>query len=683
MSWFPTFLNAPAAMISAAILAPVLLALYFLKLHRQETLISSTLLWKKSIEDLQANTPFQKLRRNLLLILQMLALMLVLLAIAQPVLNLPASSGKALIILIDRSASMQATDTPSQTRLQLAKIRARQLLDHLDRNALAAVIAFDDQALVVQSFTSDVSALRQAVDSIKPTDRPSRLRPAYLLAQAQSASLTNSSQPDSLPQIRLLSDGKILDADDLPPLPNVSFEPIGQPGTANTAIVALSARRNYQNPAQVQIFARLANFSAQAVDCDVQLSIAPIDPAESGTVRWIKTRLASVTLAPQHAPPDQPESDLPPNQRARDSVEFTIDLPTAALIRLELLHRDDALPTDDGAQLVIPSPHLMRVALVTPGNFFLEKAVKALSLQSLALLTPEQYETAMAGRQVDSFDVIIFDRYSPPVLAATNQPLLPTTGNFLWFGAVPAGIGLHWAQTDNRPITVENVGVLDWKRDHPILRSLQLSHLFFASAWQLQSDQQSDVLIDGLKGPLLLLHHQGDQTHIVAGFDLLQSNWPLHISFPIFIQNALSYLAMGASMDIHQSYAAGTPLVIPRTALSSASLAAGDTIRLAGPDQNRTITIPATGDFALPALDRVGIYTLDPPIDRFEHLAVNLLNANESDLTPAQLPPGNIGQTISALARPNRVDLWWWIIALAVLPLLLIEWWVYMRRVHL
>ena len=63
--------------------------------------------------------------------------------------------------------------------------------------------------------------------------------------------------------------------------------------------------------------------------------------------------------------------------------------------------------------------------------------------------------------------------------------------------------------------------------------------------------------------------------------------------------------------------------------------------------------------------------------------AVNLLDANESNLIPADAPPGGVGEVVSSASAKSRLDLWWWIVAFAALPLLLIEWWVYTRRVHM
>src|SRR2546421_2087879 len=132
MTWLPNFLNPLTAAIAAGIAVPALLILYFLKLRRREMAVSSTLLWRKAIQDLQVNAPFQRLRRNLLLLLQLLLLAFLLLAFSRPVSNYTRGAGKSTVILIDRSASMSAKDAGPKgdlTRLEQAKRRARELVD--------------------------------------------------------------------------------------------------------------------------------------------------------------------------------------------------------------------------------------------------------------------------------------------------------------------------------------------------------------------------------------------------------------------------------------------------------------------------------------------------------------------------------------------------------------------------
>ena len=128
MSWLPSILNPWTALAAAGVVIPSLLLLYFLKLRRKELPIASTLLWKKSVQDLQVNAPFQRLRRNLLLFLQLAALLALLLALARPVSFHNGSAAQNTLLLIDRSASMAATDVKGHSRLEEAKRRIDKIL---------------------------------------------------------------------------------------------------------------------------------------------------------------------------------------------------------------------------------------------------------------------------------------------------------------------------------------------------------------------------------------------------------------------------------------------------------------------------------------------------------------------------------------------------------------------------
>src|SRR5258706_14904682 len=106
MTWFPSFLNPWAAAAAAAIAVPALLVLYFLKLRRREMPVSSTLLWRKAIQDLQVNAPFQRLRRHLLPLLQLILLVLLCPALSRPVAYYTAGAAKLSASLIDSPRSM-------------------------------------------------------------------------------------------------------------------------------------------------------------------------------------------------------------------------------------------------------------------------------------------------------------------------------------------------------------------------------------------------------------------------------------------------------------------------------------------------------------------------------------------------------------------------------------------------
>src|SRR5207244_4192138 len=111
------------------LLIPLLIVLlYFLKLKRKPLLVPSTFLWRKSIEDLRVNSLFQWLRENVLLLLQLLAVLMLVYAVMDLRLHGRGNEGKHFILMIDNSASMAATDVlPS--RLQWAKQQALKEID--------------------------------------------------------------------------------------------------------------------------------------------------------------------------------------------------------------------------------------------------------------------------------------------------------------------------------------------------------------------------------------------------------------------------------------------------------------------------------------------------------------------------------------------------------------------------
>src|SRR5208282_289213 len=89
---------------------PLIVLLYFLKLKRKPLQVPSTFLWRKSVEDLHVNSLLQWLRQNVLLLLQILAVLAMIYAIMAFRFHGRPSTGRHYIIMVDNSASMSATD---------------------------------------------------------------------------------------------------------------------------------------------------------------------------------------------------------------------------------------------------------------------------------------------------------------------------------------------------------------------------------------------------------------------------------------------------------------------------------------------------------------------------------------------------------------------------------------------
>ncbi|MGD0042594.1 MAG: BatA and WFA domain-containing protein, partial [Isosphaeraceae bacterium] len=188
----PLELSSPLGAVRWFVLAGVpvgIIALYFLKLKRRPVKVSSTLLWRKSLEDLHVNSLFQRLRRNLLLFLQLLAVALAMLALAGLRSRGTGGQEQRYVLMIDNSASMAATDVPP-SRLENAKEKARKVVTSMDSDDLAMVVSFGETARVVSNYTGDKRALLQRIDSIPPTQSTTSLREALQVA----AGLANPSR---------------------------------------------------------------------------------------------------------------------------------------------------------------------------------------------------------------------------------------------------------------------------------------------------------------------------------------------------------------------------------------------------------------------------------------------------------------------------------------------------------
>jgi hypothetical protein len=117
------------------LLAAIIVFFYLLKLKlkRKRTVVPSILLWTRALEEVEANAPFKKLRRSLLLLVQLLALIALVFALARPLVITRALASGSTAIIIDSTASMSmsARDEDGGSRLDRAKQLAREMIEGL------------------------------------------------------------------------------------------------------------------------------------------------------------------------------------------------------------------------------------------------------------------------------------------------------------------------------------------------------------------------------------------------------------------------------------------------------------------------------------------------------------------------------------------------------------------------
>ncbi|HIJ73506.1 MAG TPA: VWA domain-containing protein, partial [Candidatus Hydrogenedentes bacterium] len=247
-------------------LIPVVILLYLLKLRRTEVVISSTMLWRKSLQDLTANAPFQRLRKNLLLFLQILILLALVAALARPFMRAEGAAGANICLLVDCSASMQTLEGET-TRLDLAKEKALALVNEMKRGDKAMVVTFGHGATVACELSDDRVRLRRAIRAIEAGDTRTSIRDALLVAH--SLKLQNADL-----RLVILSDGNIADIKELgtrvPDATFVSFSQVGE-STNNAGIVGFSLRKPQEGQGEQQTFALVHNAHTEPLETTLSL----------------------------------------------------------------------------------------------------------------------------------------------------------------------------------------------------------------------------------------------------------------------------------------------------------------------------------------------------------------------------------------------------------------------------
>jgi len=605
---------APAAFAFAATL-PVVVLFYLLKRKRVLKLVSSTLLWQRFLAETQASAPFQKLRHNWLLILQLLLLILVVCALARPYFAGKTVGGRLLVTILDASASMQSTDE-APSRFEKARREALGLVDSMHDTDLMVVLLAAGHTEVKQSPTSSKTALRRALQGCAVTDSPTRLGEALKLAQPLVRDRNDA-------EVHLFSDGAAAELGDLErEALNVVYHRFGQ-RSDNRGIVTLDVRSHPENPAQRAIFVSVANASSNAAATELELLFEG---------QLVEAR--ALSLGPRETAPQV----------------FTATQEKDGVFTCRLTGKDD-LAADDQAAIVSLLPQPAKVLLVTKGNGYLEKALRAVPSVNLTVASD-------SADEAKDYDFTVLDDLAPSVWP---------TGNLLAIRAAQT----NWLDVLGR---VEGPPIVDWKNTHPLLRFVSFDNVGIDEAVAVKPPPWATPLVDSPNTPLLLAGERARQRVIWIGFNLLHSSWPLRISFPIFIANAVEWLNPATANAAQFQVRAGDPIRFsPATPLTNATLRLPDGSR-------RNVTLDtAAGELVFGETQHQGVYQLEAGTNKVA-FCVNLLDSVETDTTPrAELNFGKYTRVRATTVKQASLEVWRWIAA-AGLGLLLFEWWYYHRR---
>ncbi|HZP80455.1 MAG TPA: BatA and WFA domain-containing protein [Chthonomonadaceae bacterium] len=613
-------------------LSSLIVLMYILKLRRKDVVVSSTYLWRQVIRDVQANAPFQKLRKNLLLLLQLIIATLVILALARPFVRAFAMGGRNIVVIVDTSASMRATDV-APSRLDAAKRKAQELVGQMRPGDRMMILSAAARPEAATGFTDERAELRRAIDNLKPHDTPTNMRDALNLA----ADLVAARKDSDNGRIELISDGGFeaqsgsAAAGPSYTLTNlnlgkthIAFHPIGS-GHDNVGITAVDFRRNLGEEKTLQLLVVTHNYSDQPRTFTEEV-------------------YAEDNLVEAH------EVTLPPN--GEDTQPYDLPEPDRPLPMRVKLDVKDALAADNEAALIVKPRRPIKVLLAGKENLFLENALNvdpAVELSKTAAFT--------SGK---GYDVVVFNEEAPAKLPE---------GNYLFLHCV----------SDQAPVKVAgsaaNVAPADWERDHPVLRYVDFGSDRFGSALKATTLGWGRELAVAESGSLISVGEKGRMRAEFVAFALNESQFPLRVAFPIFLSNSVHWLGTGDEDSELGQIATGSPITIP----APPGLGALTVTKPNG--GKRELRVGERGGAVFDETDAVGLYTAEGKGFSYP-FAANLASASESDITPHRTLTITANPTASAGRRvPDNRELLPWLILLA-LVVLGVEWWAFHRRVY-
>ncbi len=629
----------PLALAWAALTVPVVI-FYILKIRLRQVPVSTTIFWQQIYDEKSPRSLWQQLRHWLSLLVQLVWLLLLVLALAEPFFRSDGWQPRRVVLVIDNSASMNATDV-SPTRLAAAKAAAAKQVASLRHQDEFAILAAGTQPRVVCGLTSHERTLQDAIDSIGKTDGPTKVPEAVELARRLLADAKNG-------LVVVYSDGGFAGSEALAADPVVKLHPVGT-ASGNVGITQFQVRRSLLDPIGYEILVEVVNASDEPAEArlDLDLNDQPVD-------------VVPLKLAPGQA-------------WSQTFEKTSID---GGKLVAKLKH-DDPLAADNMAQALLPRREMQKVLLVTPGNLFLEKAFAANPLVDLKVVKelPTEFEKGV---------VHVFHRLVPPKMPAGNSFVVdPREGTDLW------KLG---EQLDNPIVTKQET-------DSPLMQHVRLENVLLPQARQLTPAEGvgAKVLVGAVSGdPLYFQVEAPGRKTAVLTVNLDEGDLTFRTAFPILVTNSLGWFG-GQAGELREALVSGavTDVAIPPHDASK-PLALWSPAGVQKP-------LPAGAEKAsVGPLDEIGVWSLRPAETEGTkkasttksagespgatadaanapalELACNLASRVEGDLRP---PPAWRDLSAAAIGGGTFVrPIWFYLIALAWL-LAAVEWVLYQRR---
>ncbi|MDO5409433.1 MAG: BatA and WFA domain-containing protein [Lachnospiraceae bacterium] len=603
------------------VLVPVIILLYILKQEAKQHFFSSTMLWQEVYRNLEAAKPWEKLKKNILLFLQIVTVLLFIAALMGPWLKSFGSEKQQVILVLDNSASMGTLYEKSETRLEAAKEAACRYVDSLPSGSVVHVISSDRQAVLVLSSSSDKTEAKNRIRGIRQTNLAGDLSAALGLVQSCAS---QSEQPE----ICFFTD-TVFDMGDLHASVASFYSEL-----PNLSVDTVSCGEKDHKPL---VLVRVTNHSKQTQNAEINL----YGEAEDG-----KEKLLDIA-----------SEKIPAGESKAVYFELDEESKTDAIGEIKALcaelNEQDALKGDNKAWCVLDERKVNRVLLLTKSNLFVEKAFANLPGVELYRSADVKVIEKESGAK---YDLYIFDGIVPE--------RLPSSGSFFFINCDHADLFEKMGSVRKKFLTLTESEVTTYIADRRI--GVNKADTYRVPGWGtafLKSGNESAGFYGAYDG------HQ----IAVLGFDLHQTDFGLQAEFPVLMSGLADYLLANGLTD-RTFYTAGDSIMLRANTK-------GSELTLVMPDgSRRQIKAAEAAGSYLEAAD-TGIYQVSQELNgevKQQKFAVGFPSALESSVESAQSMTADGENEAGRVPQAGSLEIRN-VILLFLILLIMAEWVVYLR----
>ncbi len=465
------------------ILVPVIIIMYMMKQKAKEQKVSSLYLWSEMIKNDRANTPWEKLKKNWLMILQIITLLVLIAALTSPYfLSGLVSSGKACIV-IDTSASMGFMYDEDQTRFEKAKEEAASYVRKLKNGTEISLITSDKNAILLAGKSQNKNEIIEQIKNLEVSTYPGDA--------SEGVSMAKSLALDSKGLQTLVITDSNIDVENLDAMVVDVYSDVD-----NVAVEYVS--HGFKG-SELDVLVKVTNYSNEPVKRDVSLY-------QGENLLYTK------------------EVEIEANT---SEVVYFEDVVLEGSVYFAQVSGKDACDDDNISYDVLADGSERRVLLMTRANVYLEKA---LNLIPGIAVTKSEDISSIDDFAKQEFDLYIFDGMVPDKL--------PGQGNIIIFGCdcpeitqiddyIAEGRVIHGLESK----TTKYLDGLSFGVSNTYSYKVPDYATPFLATNGITDDKTANIAFIGEK--------QG-RTYAMIGFDLHNSDFPLYMEYPLLMYNLVN-----------------------------------------------------------------------------------------------------------------------------------------------